>query len=81
MISSMSDSAMGSGPNKGNLVGHVTLEETESCNEEHFLDTPIHTPPQGKSPSPFPYHRGWAMGRWRGMGREGVKSSTVLTLR
>jgi len=70
-------SAMGSVPNKGNLVGHAPLEETESCKEMNFLETPIPTPPQSKSPLHFSFHRGWAIGRGRGMGREGLKSSTV----
>jgi len=45
---------------------------------ENFPDTTIHTPPQSKSPSSQPFHRGWAiMGRGRGVGREGAKSSTI----
>jgi len=59
-------SAMGPAPNKGNPVGHVPLEETESCKGENFLDTSIHTPPQCKPPSTFPCHCGCAMGRGRG---------------
>jgi len=59
-------SAMGPAPNKGNPVGYVPLEETESCKAVNFLDTPIHTPPQSKSPLPFSCHRGWARGRGRG---------------
>jgi len=51
-------SAMGPAPNKGNPVGHVPLQETESCKGESFLDTPIHTPPQSKSQPPFPCHSG-----------------------
>jgi len=71
-------SARGSAPNKDNLVGHVPLEETESCKGENFLDTPIHTLSQSKPPSSFPYHHGWAMGRGRGVGREGAKISTLI---
>jgi len=37
-------SAMGSAPNKGNLVGHAPLEKTESCKGVNFLDTLFHTP-------------------------------------
>jgi len=74
-------SAMGLAPNKDNLVGHAPLDETESCKGVKLIDTPIHTPPQSKSPSPFSCHRGWAMGKGRRMRREGVKSSTVLRLK
>jgi len=73
-------SAMGSAPNMGNPVGHVPMEETDSCKWENFLDTPIHTPPQSKSQSSFPCHRGWAICKGRGMGREGTKSSTAILL-
>jgi len=71
---------MGSAHNMGNLVGHVPLEETESCKGENFLDTPIHTPPRSKSQSHFPCHRGWAMGRGKGVRREGAKSSPIRLL-
>jgi len=43
----------------------------------NLIDTPIHTPPQSKTPLPLSCHRGWAMGRRKGMIREGMKSSTV----
>jgi len=55
-------SAMGLAPNKSNPVGSVPLGEIESCEEENYLDNPIHMPPQSRSPSPQPFHRGWAMG-------------------
>jgi len=74
-------SAMGPAPNKGNPVGHAPLEGTESCKGVNFLDTLIHTPPQSKSLSSFSCHRGWIMGRGRGVGREGLKSSTLSHLR
>jgi len=61
---------MGPAPNTGILVGHVPQEETESSKGENFLDP---TPPQIKSLSPIPFHRGWAMGRGRKMKREGGK--------
>jgi len=63
-------------PNVGIPVGHVQLGGTGSSKGESFLDTPIHTSPQSKSPSPVPFHQGWSMGKGRGMGREGPKSST-----
>jgi len=71
-------SVMGPASNKGNPVGHVPLEETESCKGENFLDTPIDTPTESKSPSPQPFHRGWAMRRGRGVGREGPTKSSTL---
>jgi len=46
-------SAMGSAPNKGNPVGHVPLEETESCKGVNLIDTLNHTHPRSKSPSHF----------------------------
>jgi len=73
-------SAMGSAPNKDNLVCHAPLEETESCKGLKFLDTPIHTPPQSKSPLPFSCNRGWAIGRRRGMGRGVEKFYTKMTM-
>jgi len=42
-----------------------------------LLKAPTHTPPQSKPPSPFSCHRGWAMGRGRGMRREGVENFIV----
>jgi len=72
-------SATGPVLNKGTPVGHVPLEGTDSSKEENFLDTPIHTPSQSKSPSPVPFHRGWSMGRGRGVGRKGgAKSSAYI---
>jgi len=70
-------SAMGPAPNKGNPVGHALSEKTESCKGVNFLDNPNHTPPRSKTPLPFSCHRGWAMGRGKGVGREEVKSSTL----
>jgi len=64
-------SAMGPAPNTGILVGNEPQERAESSKGENFLDTPNHTPFQSKSPSPIPFHRGWSMGRGRGVGREG----------
>jgi len=69
--------AAGSASNRGNSVGHVPLEETESDKGVNLLDTPTHTPPRSKSPSHFSCHRGWAMGRGRGMRREGLENSLV----
>jgi len=63
--------ATGSASNRGNPlnpVGHVLLEETGSDKGVNLLEIPTHTPPQSKSP-PFSCHRGWAMGRGRGMRR------------
>jgi len=70
-------SAMGIAPNKGTTVGHVPLEGTGFSKGENFLDTPIYTHPQSKSPSLQPFHRGWPIVRGRGMGREGQKNSTL----
>jgi len=64
-------SSTGPAPNKGTPVGHLPLEATESSKGENFLDTPIHTPLQSKSPSPVPFHHGWAMGRRRGWDERG----------
>jgi len=74
-------SAMDSAPDNGNPVGHAPLEEAESFKGVNLIDTPIHTPPRNKSPSHFLCHRGWAMGRGRGMKREGAEKSTVVGLR
>jgi len=64
--------------NKGIPVGKVSLGGTGSSKGESFLDTPIHTPPQSKSPSLILFHHGWSMSRRRGVGREDwAKSSTV----
>jgi len=72
-------SATGPAPNMGILVGHVPQEGAESSKGENFLDTPhISNSPQNKSPSPILFHRGWAIGRGRGVGREREKSSTGL---
>jgi len=73
-------SATGPSPNKGTPVGHIPLEGTGSSKLENFLDTPIHTPPRSKSQSHFPCHRGWAMGRGKGVRREGAKSSPIRLL-
>jgi len=56
-------SATGTAPNTGILliqVGNGPQEE-ESSKGEIFLDTPTHTPPQSKSPSPIPLQRGWSI--------------------
>jgi len=45
--------AIGSASNRGNPVGHLLLEETGSYTGVNLLETPTHTPPQSKSPSPF----------------------------
>jgi len=71
-------SAMDRAANKGTPVDQIPLEGTGSSKGENFLDTPIHTPPQSKSPSLQPFHHGWATGRGRGMGRKGPKSSTII---
>jgi len=68
-------SAMDSAPNKGNPAGNVPLEEEGPNKGDDLLDSPIHTPPQSKSPSHFSCQRGWAMGRGRRMRREGEKKS------
>jgi len=60
-------SAMDSAPNKGNSAGNVPLEEMGPHTRGDFLDTPTHTPPQSKSLTFFSYHRGWAMGKERGV--------------
>jgi len=70
-------SAMDSAPKKGNSVDNTSLEEKGPDKGDDLLDSPIHTPPQSKSPPPYSCHRGWAMGRGRGMGREGLKKSIV----
>jgi len=70
-------SAMNSAPIKGNQAGNVPLEEEGPHKGDDLLDSPIHTPPQSKSPSPFLCHRGWAMGSGRGIGREGVEKALI----
>jgi len=57
-------------------MGHVPLLGTEPDKGKNFLDTPNPSPPQSKLPPPIPYHRGWAMGRGRGIEGEGGKRST-----
>jgi len=69
----------GQPPIEGNPVVRVLLEETESDKEVNLLQTPTHTPSQSKSTSPFSCHRGWAMGRGRGMRREGQKPLNIQT--
>jgi len=71
-------STAGRAPKRGIPVGNVPLGGTGSSKGKSFLDTPTHTPPQSKSPSPILFHRGWSMGRGRGVGREGAKSSTII---
>jgi len=56
-------------PNKGTPVGHAPLKGAGSNNEENFIDAPVHTPPQSKSPSPVRFHCGLPIGRGRGAGR------------
>jgi len=51
-------STTGPAPNTGIPVCHVSLGGTGSSKGESFLDTPIHTPPQSKSSSLIPFHRG-----------------------
>jgi len=60
-------SAMSSAPNKGNPIGHAPLEETDSYKGVNMLDTPNHTPPRSKSPSPFSC-TGWPVYRSSGQG-------------
>jgi len=48
-----------SAPNKSNLKGHVPLEEKGPNKGDDLLDSPIHTPPPSKSPSPFSCHVPW----------------------
>jgi len=70
--------ATGLASNRGNPIGHVLLEETESDTGVNLLETLTHTLPRSKSPSPFSCNRGWAMmGRGIGMRREGVENSTL----
>jgi len=66
---------------KGNWGSHVPPEEEESCKGEELLETPTLTTPRRNTPSTFSCHRGWAMGRERGVQLEGVKISTILAAR
>jgi len=52
--------------NRGTSVGHVPLEETESCKGVEFLESLLETTPQRKSPPNLSCHRGWTMSRGRG---------------
>jgi len=63
-----------SAPYKGNPAGHVRLEGAESCKGQEILESRTHTNPQSKSPLILSCHRGWAMGKGRGMRREGQKT-------
>jgi len=68
----------GPAPNTGMSAGYAPPVETGPKHKwDNFLDAPRLTPPQSKSPSPIPFHCGYAIGRRRGMGREGGKSSTI----
>jgi len=67
----------GQATNTGIPVGFVPLGGNGPIKGESFLDNPIHTPPQSKSPSPVLFHHGWSMGKGRGVGQEGQKSSTL----
>jgi len=68
-------SAMNSAPNKGNSMGSAPLKEKGLNKGDYLLDSQIHTPPSKQVPSPFLCPRGWAMGRGRGMRREGAEKS------
>jgi len=67
-----------SDPNMGISLGYVPLGGNGPIKGERFLDTPFHTSPQSKSPSPVPFHCGWSKGRGKEVGREGQKSSTIF---
>jgi len=71
-------SAMGRVPNTGILVGHRLQEGAESSKGENFLDTPTHSPPQSKPPSTILFHRGWFIGKGKGVGQRGDKFYTVV---
>jgi len=73
-------SAMDLASNKGNSAGNVLLEKAGPNTNGDLLETPIHTPPQSKSPSPFSCHLTWDMGRRKRMRREGKKKS-ILSLK
>jgi len=60
-----------------NRVGSVPLEEAESCKGENFLASPTLTHPQRDTPPTLSCHRGWAMGRGRGLPRVGVNFATL----
>jgi len=51
-------SAMDSAPNKGNSAGNIPLKEEGPSKGDDLLHSPIHTPSQSKSPSPFSYGHG-----------------------
>jgi len=57
---------------KGIPPGHVPTEEAESCKGGKFLETPTHTNTLRNTPLTLSCHRGWAMGRGRGMRAEGA---------
>jgi len=61
----------------GNRGGRVPPREADSCKGEEFLETPTLTTPGRNTPPTFTCHRGWAMGRGRGVRLEGAKISTV----
>jgi len=65
--------------NTGISVCYAPPRGTGSDEGEEFLESPTQTTPQSKSPSVFPFHRGWPMGRGRGMERGGGgKNSTTM---
>jgi len=68
----------GPAPNTGMPAGYAPQVGTGPNKGESFLDTLHPNPPRSKSPSPISFHCGYAMGRGRGMGREGGKGSSTL---
>jgi len=62
---------------KGNRGGHVQPEEAGSVKGGQFIKTPTLTSPQINTPPTLSCHRGWAMGRGRGVRLEGTKIATL----
>jgi len=69
--------AADSAPIWGTLAGNALLKETGPNTRGCLLGTPIPTPPQSKSTSPFVSHCNNDIGRVRGIRREGEKNSSL----
>jgi len=70
-----------SGPasNTGISVCYSPPRGTGSDKGEEFWKSPTQTTPRSKSPSVFPFQRGWFMGRGRGMEWGGGNSTIILS--
>jgi len=71
-------SKAGPASKRGTSVGNAPLEGTGPDKGEEFsVESPTQATPQSKSTPLLLCHRSWAMGRGRGVRREGAKNSTI----